>query len=119
MIKSNTYSHSGFKYGVIVILLILNLFVYSYVLYMIQNDLKFRPKNFGESNILSVIIELINCLLVVSIGIVSVVGLIKSIKGISESNTLKKIIGFIVNSAVSTLFIILIVVVIKNIFHAL
>ncbi len=44
-------------------------------------------------------------LLTISAGIISIVGLINSLKGVNDSNTYKKVIGLILNIGITLLFI--------------
>ncbi|AXP79632.1 hypothetical protein CJ739_535 [Mariniflexile rhizosphaerae] len=103
MAKTNINSHSGFKYGItelglIIILVVLTQFLDS------QN-----------SDIYSILIGLLTFV----IGIVSIIGLAKSLRGLKEPNTLKKIIGIIINFGIVTLFIFVIISNILDIYNAL
>ena len=89
MAKKNINSHNGFKYGIIGLLLIVTMIIMSKTL----NNL--------NSNSSSIIIGL----LTIGAGIISIIGLIKSLRGIKEPNTFKKIIGIIINLGIVMLFI--------------
>ncbi|WP_338731361.1 hypothetical protein [Mangrovimonas cancribranchiae] len=91
--ETNTYSHKGFKFGILGIGLILIIVILSLLL----NVLKY--------NFISILIGLT----VFAIGIVSIIGFIKSLKGIKEPNTFKKIIGIIINFGLVTLFLLILI----------
>lgn len=84
--KLNTNSDSGFKYGIVAFLLILNLLIYITLFDYIEYSFELNLRTF------TIII-----ILIVLAFILSVIGLIKSFLGIREPNTIKKIIGFIIN----------------------
>ncbi|WP_459212241.1 hypothetical protein [Aquimarina rhabdastrellae] len=102
MIKRNVKSHNGFKYGVISFLMILVLIMITAVI----NTLKF-----------SFSLLLIGFLTIL-IGYMGIIGLIKSLKGIKEPNTSKKIIGLILNIGIVSLFISLIIANFLDIYKA-
>ena len=103
MIENNKNSHKGFKYGILGIGLILILIILTQLL----NTLK--------SDFVSILIGL----LVFAVGIISIIGLIVSLKGIKEPNTAKKIIGIIVNFGIVILFMSVIITNIYDIYKAL
>ena len=85
----NKHSHKGFKFGILGIGLILIIVILSLLLHLLKYDF----------------ISLIIGLTVFSIGIVSIIGLIKSLKGINEPNTFKKIIGIVINFCLVAFFL--------------
>jgi len=103
MIDGNKNSHSGFKYGVIGF----SIFLIIIVLSVIINTL--------DHYFLSLLIGL----LVFIIGFIGVIGLTKSLKGLKEPNTSKKIIGLVLNSVIVGVFISAIVANILDIYKAL
>ncbi|WP_028284039.1 hypothetical protein [Olleya marilimosa] len=103
MTKNNINSHKGFKFGIIGIGLILILIILTQLLHTQISD------------IASILIGL----LTFAVGIVSIIGFIKSLKGIKEPNTAKKIIGIIINFAIVILFISVIIANIYDINKAL
>ena len=74
MSKINLYSHSGFKFGVIGLGLILTMIIVTLL------------RDTFNSSIISIIIGL----LTIGAGIAAIIGLVKSLKGIKEPNTIKK-----------------------------
>ncbi len=93
MTETNISSHNGFKYGIIALSLIIVMLI---LISTLSND---------NLDITSMAIGL----LIICAGIVSIIGLLKSIKGISEPNTAKKIIGIILNLGIAAFFIFVIV----------
>lgn len=89
MIEVNKNSHSGFKYGIIG----LSIFIILIILTIIINTLK--------SYYLSILIGLLAFI----VGCIGIIGLTKSLKGLKEPNTTKKIIGFILNIGIVSVFI--------------
>ena len=87
--ETNTYSHKGFKFGILGIGLLFIVVILSLLLNVLKYDS----------------ISILIGLTVFTMGIVSIIGIIKSLKGIKEPNTFKKIIGIIINFALVTLFL--------------
>ncbi|WP_157514650.1 hypothetical protein [Mangrovimonas sp. TPBH4] len=100
----NRYSQSAFKYGIIRLLLLINVFLYSSLFQKIQYSLESNFKIFDE---------IIGVLSLTTI-IIGIIGFMKSMKGLKEPNTPKKIIGLIINSGITILFIVMIITVIAK-----
>ncbi len=103
MTENNINSHKGFKHGVLGIGLILLLIVLTQITHLFKSD-------FGS---------LLIGLLTFAVGIISIIGFIKSLKGIKEPNTAKKIIGIVINFGIIMLFLSAIVANIYDIYMAL
>ena len=103
MTENNLNSHKGFKYGILGIGLILVLIILTQLLNTLISDFA------------SILIGL----LTFAVGIISIIGFIKSIKGIKEPNTAKKIIGIIINFGIVILFLSVIIANIYDIYKAL
>lgn len=101
--NKNLNSHSGFKYGIIVLILILT---FIFLLQILDT---------GSSETSTLIMGL----LIMGIGIASILGAIKSLKGINDPNTPKKIIGILINFGTALLFVSVIVANIFDIYRAL
>lgn len=102
MTENNLNSHKGFKYGILGIGLILTIIALTQLLNTLKSDFA------------SILIGL----LVFAVGIVSIIGFIKSIKGFKEPNTAKKIIGIILNFGIAILFMSVIIANIYDIYKA-
>lgn len=102
MVKSKTYSNKGFKYCIIGISLI---FILVLVLLITSPNV---------SDFESLLIGF----LVFTLGIISIIGLLASIKGLKEPNTVKKIIGLIFNFGIVLLFLAVIIGNIYDIYTA-
>jgi len=93
MSETNKSSHSGFKYGIIG----LSIFLVLIILTAVINTFDFY------------FFSLLIGLLVFIIGCIGIIGLTKSLKGLKEPNTLKKVIGVVINFGIVGLFILVIV----------
>ena len=82
-------SNKGFKYGMMSLILFIIFVIFT------------KYMNNSTSDLYSLIIGF----LTLSIGILSITGFIKSIRGIKEPNTPKKIIGMILNFGFISIFI--------------
>jgi len=89
MIKFNQNTHRGFNFGLISLFLVITTMIFMEYFYRILNDF---------DTIVFVILSL-------SFGIISILGLTSSIKGIKEPNTFKKITGMILNIGFVLLFL--------------
>ena len=89
MIFLNKNSHKGFKFGLISLIGFSGIIIISKYLNNSVNDLA------------SIIIGFLS----ISIGVISIIGIINSIKGLKEPNTLKKIIGLILNFGFVSFFL--------------
>lgn len=89
MTKNNINSHKGFKYAIIGVGLMLIFIILTKTLNMLHSD-------FG-----TVLIGGLS----VGIGIVGVIGLLNSLKGIKEPTTVKKNVGIIINLGIVILFL--------------
>ena len=85
----NKNSHKGFKLGVISLIGFFGIIIITKYLNNSPNDST------------SVIIGF----LTISIGIISIIGIVKSIRGLKEPNTLKKITGLILNFGFLSFFL--------------
>ena len=103
MTEINKNSHKGFKYGILEIGLILILIILTQLLNTLTSDFA------------SILIGFFTF----TIGIISIIGFIKSIKGIKEPNTAKKIIGITINFGVVILFLSVIIANIYDTYKAL
>ncbi|GAB1858636.1 hypothetical protein MHTCC0001_34760 [Flavobacteriaceae bacterium MHTCC 0001] len=103
MTNNNIYSHKGFNFGIYAI----GLIVFAIVISLLVNSL--------ESDFYSMLIGLP----VFVGGLIGVIGIILSIRGIKEPNTVKKIVGIIINLGIATLFFTMIVANIYDIYMAL
>ena len=103
MSKINLYSHSGFKFGVIGLGLILTMIIVTLL------------RDTFNSSIISIIIGL----LTIGAGIAAIIGLVKSLKGIKEPNTIKKIIGIIINFGIVALFVSILIANIIDLYRTL
>lgn len=101
MEKLNVNSNKGFKWAKIT----MSIFILIIILHVIQEFVKIDMSNFYG-------------ILLVLILIFTVVGVIDSIKGIKEPNTLRKVIGMILNSGYVVLLIFIIVANILDIYKA-
>ncbi len=101
MEKLNVNSNKGFKWAIIT----MSIFILIIILHVIQEFVKIDMSNFYG-------------ILLVLILIFTVVGVIDSIKGIKEPNTLRKVIGMILNSGYVVLLIFIIVANILDIYKA-
>ena len=90
-IKNN--SHSGFNFGVIGLTLIL--------IMIILTKFSNSENNSSISNIIG--------LLTLGAGITAIIGFVKSLKGLKEPKTAKKIIGIIINFGIVAIFISIII----------
>lgn len=97
MINTNKNSHKGFRYGLICVFLFVTLVIFTKYFYRLMSDFD----------------TIIIGLLTLSSGLISILGLTKSIKGIKEPNTLKKIIGIVLNVGFVSLFL---YIIISNVF---
>ncbi|MFI0427954.1 hypothetical protein [Mariniflexile sp. HMF6888] len=86
---NNKYSHQGFKFSMIGLILIILLIAFTLVL----------------NTLSSYIYSLLIGALAFFIGIFAIVGFVKSLQGLKEPNTSKKIIGIIINLGIVMLFI--------------
>jgi len=68
-----------------------------------------------NSSIISIIIGL----LTIGAGIAAIIGLVKSLKGIKEPNTIKKIIGIIINFGIVALFVSILIANIIDLYRTL
>lgn len=109
MTHPNSRSHTGFKYAMVVLLLFINLYIWSYgiILIHLNFDINIDPNNYLLG------------ILCIAMGITSIVGSIQSVKGFKEPNTLKKIIGSVLNFGFAILFILGIIINIINLYKAL
>lgn len=89
MIKINQNTHRGFIFGLVSSLLVITIMIFMEYFYRLLSDF---------DTIVFIILSL-------SFGIISILGLISSIKGIKEPNTFKKIIGIIVNVGFVLIFL--------------
>ena len=89
----NKNSHKGFKLGIISLVGFFGIIIIS----------KHLNKSPNDST------SLIIGFLTISIGITSIIGIIKSIRGLKEPNTLKKIIGLILNFGFLSFFLFVII----------
>ncbi|WP_405207216.1 hypothetical protein [Aquimarina sp. LLG6339-5] len=89
MSETNKNSHSGFKYGITG----LSIFLVLIILTAIINTFDFY------------FLSLLIGLLVLIIGCIGIIGLTKSLKGLKEPNTLKKVIGIVINFGIVGLFV--------------
>ncbi len=89
MNEKNINSHKGFNYGILGSLLIVIMVIITKSLHNLNSDTS----------------SMIIGLLTISAGIISIVGLINSLKGVNDSNTYKKVIGLILNIGITLLFI--------------
>lgn len=89
MITKNRYSHKGFTLGLISLICFLGLVIITK--YLINST----------NNFASVVIGF----LTISIGVISIMGIINSIKGIKDPNTSKKIIGLLLNLSFVSFFL--------------
>jgi len=87
MLRNN--SHLGFRHGIISLALIVVLIVLT------------QTSRFLGQNLSSMILGL----LVIGIGFTSILGLSKSLNGLKEPNTGKKIVGLLLNFGLALLFI--------------
>ena len=85
----NKNSHKGFKFGLISLIGFFGIIIITKYLNNSTNDL------------ISVIIGF----LTLSIGVISIIGIINAIKGLKEPNTLKKIIGLVLNFGFVSFFL--------------
>jgi len=98
-----TYSNKSFKYGIIAVFLILS-----------SIGLIIATFTFSDS-----IFSLISGGLIFIASILGILGLEKSIKGIKEPNTIKKIVGLVLNSVIVALTLLIIAANIYDILKAL
>lgn len=103
MAENNINSHKGFKYGIFGISLILILIILTQLLNTLKSD--FASMLIG--------------LLTFVVGMISIIGFTKSLQGIKEPNTIKKIIGIIINFGIVILFFSVIITNIYDIYNAL
>ena len=89
MINPNQKSHRGFNFGMISSLLFIIIIIFMKYFYRLLSDLD----------------SIIFGILSLSLGIISILGFIKSLKGIKEPNTFKKILGLILNTGFVSLFL--------------
>ncbi|WP_282075599.1 hypothetical protein [Maribacter aquivivus] len=107
MLNVNKYSNIGFKYSVIGLLMIVNLIIYSYL---------FGYLNFNYKLNLEKATGIITLLLIIGLGIVGFMGSLKSLRGIKEPNTIKKIVGIIINFGIVVFLISLIIIFIYDVY---
>jgi glucan phosphoethanolaminetransferase (alkaline phosphatase superfamily) len=88
MSKINTYSNKGFKSGIVLLVLF-----FSLILFWFFSFIAFE------------IFFTIRRILIVIIMIVVIIGIVYSLKGIREPNTLKKIIGLVLNFGLGSICI--------------
>ena len=81
MIKVNQNTHRGFNFGLLSLLLVISILIFMKYFYRLLSDF--------DTNVF-IILSLL-------FGVISILGLINSIKGIKEPNTFKKITGMILN----------------------
>lgn len=103
MTNNNINSHKGFKYGISAIGLILIATTLSLLIDTLKSDLA----------------SILNGLLTLVIGFISILGIIISLKGIKEPNTVKKVVGITINLIIVILFLSLIFSIIYNNFGVL
>ena len=89
MTKLNQNTHRGFNFGMISLFLIIIIIIFMKYFYRLLNDF---------DTTVFVILSL-------TFGIISTFGLTSSIKGIKEQNTVKKIIGMILNIGFVMIFL--------------
>jgi hypothetical protein len=89
MLKLNPNTYSAFVFGLISLLLLTTLILFVEYYYQLFSDFD----------------TIILLILVSSFGIISILGFTKSIKGIKETNSWKKIIGITLNVGFVLLFI--------------
>ena len=100
---TNKNSHSGFKFGVIGLGLILTMIILT------------KLSNSQNYSSISIIIGL----LTLGAGITAIIGFVKSLKGLKEPKTAKKIIGIIINFGIVAIFISIIIANIFDVVKAL
>ncbi|CAM4176658.1 DUF4190 domain-containing protein [Zobellia nedashkovskayae] len=89
MTKANRQSHGGFMYAIIT----LGLSLISITLILVK-----VTQNTDSTSIM------VGLLILVS-GLLAIIGLVKSLKGIKEPNTFRKISGLLINFLISVCFI--------------
>lgn len=89
MIKINQNTHRGFNFGLLSSLLVISIIIFMKYFYRLLSDF---------DTTVFIILSLL-------FGVISVLGLINSIKGIKEPNTFKKITGMILNVGFVLLFL--------------
>jgi len=98
MVKSNLNSHKGFVYGIFGLGGILVLLLSNKSLKIFQSELA----------------TIIMGALFLTIGLTGVIGLSKSLRGLKEPNTLKKVLGIFMNAAIVILYTLLILLNIRS-----
>lgn len=88
MTKTNLYSHSAFKYGLVGLGLILGALI-----------LIVLGKQHSDS------ISITVGFLILCGGMTAILGFAKSLRGLKEPNTIKKIVGLITNTVIVSLFV--------------
>lgn len=96
------YSQKGFKYAMYG----LSLFLIAIVFAVLTIKLKYDS------------VSLVLVVLVISVGIFGLLGFIASLKGIKEKNTLKKVVGLVINSCLTIAILIILIANIYDIYIA-
>ncbi|WP_426430890.1 hypothetical protein ACPX19_00665 [Winogradskyella sp. HB-48] len=97
------YSQKGFKYAIYA----LSLFLIAIVFAVLTIKLKYDS------------LSLVLGVLVISFGILGLLGFIASLKGIKEKNTIKKIVGLVINSCLTITILFILIANIYDIYIAL
>lgn len=97
------YSQKGFKNAMYA----LSLFLIAIVFAVLTINLKYDS------------ISLVSGVLLISVGIFGLLGFIASLRGIKEKNSLKKIVGLVINSSLTITILIILIANIYDIYRAL
>ena len=96
------YSQKGFKYAMYA----LSLFLIAIVFAVLTIKLNYDS------------VSLVLGVLVISIGIFGLLGFIASLRGIKEKNTVKKLVGLVINSCLTITILIILIANIYDIYRA-